>query len=438
MAAACRASVVPDSIPSLDRIALTVNRATALLLLGQEAGWAVAGEIPAGVSAAMEKRLVAGGYLNMGYAGLLWGRYAEARQRLKVARRIVLQIGDARLLDDISVTVAHLDWLTGAWEGLADRVSTLADSDHGEPVNQLEVALVAGLLAAADGDTGTAEEQFGLVADGTRRRGVLDRLMEPTAALARLRLAQGHPDGAVEFTEEPVFTITRKGIWVWGTEIVPTRVEALVATARSEDAELLVEAFARGLRGRTAPGPKAALILCRAILAESRQRHSRAAALFGRAAEAWQNLPRPYDALLARERQARCLLKAGQAEAGLTVLSEALRGLTDLGARADADRVARELHGHGTARRGGRRGYGDQLSPREIEVVRLVMAGRTNREIADVLCRSPKTVATQVNSAMRKLKVSTRTALAVSAIETGILRTDQPSRPAYPSDHSVI
>jgi DNA-binding NarL/FixJ family response regulator len=49
-------------------------------------------------------------------------------------------------------------------------------------------------------------------------------------------------------------------------------------------------------------------------------------------------------------------------------------------------------------------------------VVRLVIAGHTNPEIARTLHRSPKTVANQLNSAMRKLNVSTRTALAVSAI----------------------
>ena len=49
------------------------------------------------------------------------------------------------------------------------------------------------------------------------------------------------------------------------------------------------------------------------------------------------------------------------------------------------------------------------------------MAGGTNRDIAEALCRSPKTVATQLNSAMRKLKVSSRTALVVSAIESGVI-----------------
>ncbi|MGD6699308.1 LuxR C-terminal-related transcriptional regulator, partial [Xanthomonas citri pv. citri] len=59
-----------------------------------------------------------------------------------------------------------------------------------------------------------------------------------------------------------------------------------------------------------------------------------------------------------------------------------------------------------------------------LEVVRLVVTGRTNREIARAVSRSPKTVAAQLNSAMRKLGVTSRTALAVLAVEAGLVGAD--------------
>ncbi len=425
------ALVAPESIPSPQRIDLTVNRITALLLLGQEAGWHLAAEITAEGLSTAEMQPVATGYLNTAIAAMIWGRYAEAQSRLQVATKLAEHSGHARILEDVFVTQAHLDWFTGAWDGLADRVRWLIDSDDIEPPNRLETALVLGLLAAVAGDHESAERELGPVVDEVRCRGVLDQLMEPTAALARIELGRGRPDLALAITQEPVLTLSRKGIWVWGTEIVPARVEALCATRQRDEAAALVGAFARGLRGRTAPGPKAALTLCRAILAEADDDHAPAAILFRRAAASWQKLPRPYDALLARERQAASLLGAGRSEAGLALLSETHRGLADLGARADAERIAQALRGHGieTAqpRRRGRRGYGDQLSPREVEVVRLVAAGNTNREIAAALNRSPKTVATQLNSAMRKLNVSTRTALAVCALESGVLLPATPA-----------
>lgn len=97
--------------------------------------------------------------------------------------------------------------------------------------------------------------------------------------------------------------------------------------------------------------------------------------------------------------------------------------MSDLGAHNDADRVARFLNGRGweTQSRGrGRPSYGDRLSPRELAVARLLVGGRTNREIAEVLVVSTQTVASQLKSAMRKLRVTSRTALAIRVVELGL------------------
>jgi DNA-binding CsgD family transcriptional regulator len=209
-------------------------------------------------------------------------------------------------------------------------------------------------------------------------------------------------------------------------------VAALVAAGQASDADQFVEAFAGGLHGRDIPAAGAALMLCRAIAAEGAGGQALAAGLFAGAARAWQALPRPYDALLAQERQGICLLAAGQTAAGIGVLSEVFHGLSGLGATAPVERVAGRLREQGAdirrEWRRGRRGYGDELSPRELDVVRLVAAGRTNREIARALSRSPNTVAGQLNSAMRKLSVSSRTALAIHAIEAGL----SPGNPDHP------
>ena len=249
--------------------------------------------------------------------------------------------------------------------------------------------------------------------------------MEAAGALARLCLTEGHADEALALTDEPTRVITAKGIWLWATDVVPVRVEALAATGRTVEAAKLVAAFARGLRGRHAAAPQAALATCQALLAEGRGEHGQAAALFARAATAWQALPRPYDALLAQENQARCLLAAGRQDVGLGLLTNVHRELSGLGASGDAERVERSLREHGvkvwSGWRGGRRGYGDQLSPRELDVVRLAVVGRAPREIAEELRRSPSTVYSQLESAMRKLGVSSRTALALHAAEPGLV-----------------
>ena len=57
-----------------------------------------------------------------------------------------------------------------------------------------------------------------------------------------------------------------------------------------------------------------------------------------------------------------------------------------------------------------------------------MVAGKTNREIGRVLAKSPATVDQQLRSAMRKLNVSSRTALAVAAVETGVFAETTASR----------
>lgn len=108
-----------------------------------------------------------------------------------------------------------------------------------------------------------------------------------------------------------------------------------------------------------------------------------AARLFEEAGAAWAALPRPYDALLAREAAAGCHLAAGERDRAVGLLREIFGGLTALGATEDADRVRRTLADEGVraGARSGRPGYGDQLSPRELDVVRLLVEGRTSAQI---------------------------------------------------------
>ena len=421
------ATVANASIPVGDHIELTVNRATALLQMGDPAGWELAAEIPEVAATPQETQHITRAYMNIGDSATQWGRYEHARERLTTGLALADQHDYPRLRLGMLVTLVHLDWFTGMWKGLAGRSMALTGLDEWDPLDALEAVLVAGLLDMAAGAR-SAEEKLQQVLEGERGRGAVDTPLEPAAALAQLRLADGRVDDALSLTEEPMRVVAVKGIWVWATTIAPVRVQALIGAGRCEEAASLVTAFARGMRGLDAPAARAALATCRAILAEGLGETARAAGLFARAASAWDMLPRPYDALLARERQGRCLLAAGQYEAGLGLLGEVSKGLSDLGATGAAARVIRTLREHGVRgelpRRAGRPSYGDQISPREAEVLRLLVTGRTNREIAGVLMVSPRTVASHLDSAMRKLKVSSRTALAVTAVAAGFLADD--------------
>ena len=62
------------------------------------------------------------------------------------------------------------------------------------------------------------------------------------------------------------------------------------------------------------------------------------------------------------------------------------------------------------------------LSDREVEVLRLVARGLSNRQIAGTLVISPRTAEHHVQHVYTKIGVSTRAAAAMFAMEHGLLR----------------
>ncbi|MPZ27497.1 MAG: AAA family ATPase [Micromonosporaceae bacterium] len=421
-----------------DRLAFTKVRAAALLLLGEEAGWQAAAEAATASDAGTvpdprDQRRMATRSVNLVWASLPWGRYADTRRQLAATVEQIQQIDYQRVASDARVAEAYLDWYTGAWAGLADTAAELARADDAESVSQLAARQIVALLELVSGHRTAAERHLRAGAEDYARRGVA----EPAAvlglvSLGRLHLADGAAAAALHLTHPLIDMIARKGVWLWATDIAPVHVDALATTGRGAEAEPLLRRFAEWVADRDAPAPAAALVLCRAIVAEARGNPARAADLFGQAAAAWAALPRPYDELLALERQGRCRLAAGDPAGGLAGLSGAQQRLRDLGARWDADRVARLLRRQGVpvARtwRRGRHGYGDQLSPRELEVVTLVGRGMTNRQVGEALFLSPKTVDRHLRAAMRKLGKNSRTAVAMAAAEAGLLSPDGPGR----------
>ena len=80
-----------------------------------------------------------------------------------------------------------------------------------------------------------------------------------------------------------------------------------------------------------------------------------------------------------------------------------------------------DLESRLAGRRGGRPEYPDGLTEREVEVLRLVAAGRTNPQIADALVISRNTVGRHVGNIFAKIDVSNRTEAAAYAGRHGLI-----------------
>jgi LuxR family maltose regulon positive regulatory protein len=88
---------------------------------------------------------------------------------------------------------------------------------------------------------------------------------------------------------------------------------------------------------------------------------------------------------------------------------------------AYADRVLAAFSGDLPAAAGGDKALPEPLTPREIEVLELLAAGLTNREIADRLVISAETVKKHTGNIYGKLGVSNRTEAAARARELQLL-----------------
>ena len=104
----------------------------------------------------------------------------------------------------------------------------------------------------------------------------------------------------------------------------------------------------------------------------------------------------------------------GELGKAMSVLQGSLSMTSDLGVRALLERAAE------AAQPARSPSYPDELTEREVEVVRLISKGRSNRQIADELFITTNTVANHVKNILSKTQSANRTEAAAYAIEKGL------------------
>ena len=120
----------------------------------------------------------------------------------------------------------------------------------------------------------------------------------------------------------------------------------------------------------------------------------------------------------------RLFLHAGPAVTALLASVASGEHATDHARRVLAavdDTAASPRLASGDARPTTRNGLVEELSTRELDVLRLLVAGGSNREIADALFVSPRTVQAHLANLFGKLEVHTRAAAVARAYELGLV-----------------
>ncbi|MFI5530683.1 ATP-binding protein [Kitasatospora sp. NPDC051853] len=386
------------------RIAVQANRVSTLMFIADPAAWTAVQELPAEPASPAGRLHLTRAHANLAHACVVLG-HPHAADRFLARVDELLADADSPYYRGLAHTARLLlDWAGGRWEQLDTRAAA-AVADYADlPDLAAEATLLRGLHALATGRTGTAR-QYLTQAQQTVRQDTGMVTAASAGALARLELAAGRPARARSHTEPALDALRRIEAWVWAAEVVPAAVQSLIALGDRPAATALTEEFAAGLADRDAPAGRAALATCRALLATRPEPWTEAE-------HAWAAADRPYEQARARLARGRCSLTTPQSAA--PDLLAALDRFTALGAGWDTALTRTLLRDHGITppTRGGRRPYGDALSPREREIAELAATGLRNAEIAERLVLSHRTVEHHVANAMRKLSVPSRTALA--------------------------
>lgn len=234
---------------------------------------------------------------------------------------------------------------------------------------------------------------------------------EPHPGLALLRMAQGQTEAASAAVVRVLSTITdpldRARLLPAVIEITLSAGDLHRAREACEELEGIAHEFGAEVLQAMAAHSRGALELAagdpRAALGPLRQ-----------AFETWRRVEATYETARVRMLIGHACRSLGDAEAGRLELDEARSLFERLGAAPDLSRLD-EMD------RRPRTTQDHRLSRRELQVLRLIAGGKTNKAIAAELFLSERTIDRHVSNILTKLDVPTRSAATAYACQHGLL-----------------
>jgi DNA-binding CsgD family transcriptional regulator len=298
---------------------------------------------------------------------------------------------------------AELMQLQGAWSEALEEARRAGDrcAEAENPGAAGEAHYRQGEIHRMRGDFEAAAASF---------REASRQAREPQPGMALLRLAQGDSDAASASIARALAEASEVGRRV---ALLPAQVEISLSTGDLETAQ----AAAGELESIAAVQEEGALAAmaaaARGAVELGRGEAGVALTFLRRAEELWRGLEAPYEVACARESIAVACRMLGDEDTAALELEAARSAYEELGAAPDLERFGASAAGGRDDRHG--------LTDRELEVLRHLAAGETNRAIAAELVLSERTVDRHVSNVFAKLNVSSRAAATAFAYEHRLL-----------------
>ena len=336
----------------------------------------------------------------------------RAREVFQELRRRAAERGDESSAPSILNHLALIECLAGRWAesaALADEGYARA-LESGQQPTQASILGKKALLAARGGAIEQAELHARQALGPSLAHEAAIRQGGETAiwAFGVCELWKGDPERADALLGPMIEALLAAGIEEPGEiRCLPDEIEALVLLDRLDEAERLTARLQTWARRLERPSVLGEAARCRALVLGRRGDSEAALPMLEEAAGWHEASSLPFE-------RARALLALGveqrrtrQRRAAREALECAKTIFTALGAQPWAERASSEL-----ARIGGRPPSTGGLTPTELEVARLVAAGKRNREVAEALVVSERTVESALTQIYRKLEIRSRTELA--------------------------
>ncbi len=305
--------------------------------------------------------------------------------------------------------LARAEWVAGRWD------AALVHAERAVAVNmeadlsfmQSAVVGIAVLVPAARGDWATAEAHVRAMAGNPAgyERSAL------ALGMGRARIGEARGDAAaVVAALDPVRRFEHRdatdepGFWAWQDLYA----DALVSVGRAEEADAFLRPHERASRDRGRRSAIARLARSRGRVEAAAGRTAAAEAAFALALEATDDLPAPFERARVELAAGAFLRRLGRRRRAADLLTAAETRFTALGAAPYAERCAKELAASGLHPGARRDRDATDLTSQELVVARLAAGGRSNREIADELVVSVKTIEYHLRNAFQKLGVTSR------------------------------
>jgi DNA-binding CsgD family transcriptional regulator len=351
------------------------------------------------------------------------GEHAAAVNIAQSAWHRASQLGQARYIGaSVAQWLARSLMAVGRWDDAVEVIGEALELDP-SPLGRAQLALVSGQIACARGNVGTAQRCSQLLRaapsgpqDAPRRAAVAAQLS------IEIALANGDHAAAIAACRE---------LETLRAELPPRDLWPLIATAWRACSEAKGSEALRGMLSESwqqlpQPGAVERAYASTTCAEGSRSVGRLDAKAWGAAGALWEELGQPHALAYALMRQGSASLATGDRGAARTALRRAAHAARQLGAAPLQTRIAM------LAQKARVDLWPDETSPstasplgltaRELEVLKLVAEGRTNREIAADLFITVKTASVHVSNILAKFEVSSRGAAAAAAHRLGLVK----------------